>query len=850
MAEERPGLAAGLIGALVTAVTAAPRLVLAAYSVLIAGAVWAATGLAVDTDSSKMLSPDLPFQSRALALREAFPDQKTALLVVIRAPDADRADLMTAKIAERLQGAPGIERVFAPAIDPFFQRNGLLYLSVEEFDAQMTRISESANLIAGLRADQSLGGFLSALDQARRLAEGGGRSEDLSAIYTEAAQVLGAAADGRVVPFGWSAAFSGDTDEGPILRVINVAPALDFNVLNPAKPALRAIEAVIAEIAPPPGVEIGVTGDPALRAEELRSVTAKIFWSLALSLIFVALVLWLALGTVGRALLGLGSLLATLVLTTGFAAIAVGSLNLISIAFIVLMVGLGIDFAIHFLAHLDEKAGTPDREPIVATGRSIGPALLLAAGSTALAFLAFTTTDFVGMAQLGLIGGIGVLIAFGVSLTLIPAIVALRPNLARGQARGLHRMRRGGLPGGRMIAPLVVLAGAVACWQAVDARFDADPMNLRDPGSGSVQSFGWLVEQPGLSPLRVAVLAGSPDEAAEVAGQLKGLETVDSAIWLGDLVPADQLQKLDLLDLAWPSLQHAAEGSAEDLAESREITPAALAKALRASEAQTQGAGELADALDAYAAAPDALPQADLEQALFASFPLLQGRLSAMLQMDEVSAETLPEALANRYRSASGAYLVEVLPKADIRDALVRGAFVRDVQAEMAEATGAPAQIEGAATTVAQAMIQAVLIAGIGAALLALITLRSVFLTAAIVLPVGLAGAVCMAASVVLNMPFNYANVIVLPLIIGIGMDTGIHLALRTREEGSVFDTATPMAAFYSALTTIAAFGTLGLSDHRGTASMGILLAIGLCATVVMCFALTPPLARMIRGRS
>ncbi|MEM7505176.1 MAG: MMPL family transporter [Pseudomonadota bacterium] len=849
MAQTNSGPAARLVGAVVAAVSEAPGIVLGAYALAIAASIWAATGLGVDTDSSKMLSPDLPFQSRALELREAFPDQKTAMLVVVRAPDADRADLATAEIVEKLQDAPGIESVFAPAIDPFFQQNGMLYLSVEEFGDQMTRISESANLIAGLRADQTLGGFLSAIDQARRLAEGGDRSEDLDTIYAEAARVLDAAAAGRTEPFGWSAAFSGEQGEGPVLRVINISPSLDYTLLNPAKPALRAIEAVIAGIAPQTGVEIGITGDPALRAEELRSVTAKIFWSLGLSLVFVALVLWLALGTVARALLGLGALLATLILTTGFAAAAVGSLNLISIAFIVLMVGLGIDFAIHFLAHLDEKAARGQGPALAETGRSIGPALLLAAGSTALAFLAFTTTDFVGMAQLGLIGGIGVLIAFAVSITLIPAVVALRPGLARGQARGPRRLRAGGVPGKRVIAPMLALAGVMACWWAVDARFDADPMNLRDPDAGSVQSFGWLIAQPGLSPLRVAVLAQSPQEAAQVASTLQGLETVDTAIWLGDLVPQDQLQKLDLLDLAWPSLQHAAEGSPEDLTESRQITPERLAEALTGGP-KSAGAQALAEALTAYASAADPLPKAGLEQALFASFPLLQARLSAMLQMDEVTEQSLPTPLASRYSSADGRYLVEILPKADIRDAVARSAFVLDVQAQMAEATGAPAQIEGATTTVSRAMIQAVLIAGLGASLLALITLRSLLGTAAIVLPVALAGAVCMAASVLLDIPFNYANVIVLPLIIGIGVDTGIHLALRVREEGSVFDTATPMAAFYSALTTIAAFGTLGLSDHRGTASMGILLAIGLCATVIMCFALTPPLARMIHRKS
>ncbi|MEM7240090.1 MAG: hypothetical protein AAF501_19990, partial [Pseudomonadota bacterium] len=235
---------------------------------------------------------------------------------------------------------------------------------------------------------------------------------------------------------------------------------------------------------------------------------------------------------------------------------------------------------------------------------------------------------------------------------------------------------------------------------------------------------------------------------------------------------------------------------------------------------------------------------------LFQTFPLLLGRLEAMLDIEEVTEDRLPQDLVERFRAQSGLYLVEVRPAMDIRTPSNRAAFVDTVTTAVDGVTGAPAQIEGARRAVAAAMLQAVTIAMIGAGALSLIFLRSITGTAAILVPVMLASAVCMAAGVLLDLPFNYANVIVLPLMIGIGVDSGIHLALRARQTGEVFETSTPMATFYSALTTIAAFGTLALSDHRGTASMGILLAIGLTATVLMTFALTPVLASAGRTKS
>ncbi|MEM6904385.1 MAG: MMPL family transporter, partial [Pseudomonadota bacterium] len=551
-----------LLSGVVAAAERAPWAVLGAYALALALSVWAATGLRIDTDSSRMLNPELPFQTRALELREAFPQDKTAILIAIRGEDADRADLVATRLIAALEGQPGVAQVFAPSVDPFFLAHGMFYLSLEEFDRQISRISSSSNLIASLREDQTRDGFLRTLDEARQLAEGAGRPEDLDLIYAEAAEVFRAAAEGRARPFRWSGAFSGET--GPVLRLITVQPELDFTALNPAKPAMAAVDAAISALGAQPGLEIGVTGDPVLRAEELRAVSGKIGLSLGLSLVFVAVVLWLALGSLGRMGLGLGALVVTLVLTTGAAAVMIGSLNLISIAFIVLMVGLGIDFAIHFLAHLDEQSRS-GAGALARTGGAIGPALALAAASTSFAFLAFATSDFIGMAQLGLIGAVGVVLAFLVSLTLIPALVARRPNLARGAPRG--RVPR--LRGGALAFWLALAVGLGSVSLAIEARFDADPMSLRDPDAPSVQAFGWLTDAPGRSLLRASALTASAEEAARLATTGDGLAGVESTVWLGSLIPDEQGAKLDLLDLAWPSIDNAVNGPPTDLAEAR-----------------------------------------------------------------------------------------------------------------------------------------------------------------------------------------------------------------------------------------------------------------------------------------
>ncbi len=843
------------MGGWVSAAARFPRRAITLVAVLLSIAAAAIPGLSVDTDSSRMLSPELPFQARANVLNAEFPALRDTLIVVVRGESAETADAVTGALADALAPQSGLfHRVFAPAADPYMVAHGLLYLSPEELDLTLARLSKAADLLAMLRSDPSLEGFLGAVDAATALAGAAGADAGaLAPLHAEAAAVLAADGQGLRRPFRWVSALSGGG--GPATRILMAVPRLDFTRLSPAAEPLRAIRQAVAGLDPAiaEAVEIGVTGEPALRAEEMQSATSRLPLSFALSMLLVAALLRLALGSLSRAGLALAALVVTLILTGGFAALTVGALNLISIAFVVLMVGLGIDYAIHFIAHFDEHhVGAPARAAALGqTGRAVGPALALSAATTAVAFLSFATTDFVGMAQLGLIGAGGVVIAFAVAMTLIPAALTLWPRLADGPAPRPVRQ-----PSARITRPLawlVAAAGLAALAVAPQARFDADPMNLRDPASPSVATYRWLAAEPELAPMRLSLLAPDAASAAAASTGLSTLREVRSAHWLGDLVPADQVAKLALIDLAYPSLLHAVEGAPADIAgtgagTAGPVTPERLAARLEG--VPGAAAAELGAALTAYAARRDEARDAALAESLFRYFPALIERLRLQLDAGEVTAAALPAPLRERYLSPSGIYRVEIAPAADLREPGALARFVDAVAAQAPGAAGPPAQIAGARRAVAGALLEAAGLALLGCALLALAVLRDPWRVATILLPLVLAAGVTAAASVLLGLPFNYANVIVLPLLIGLGIDSGIHFALRAdRAEGSVFDTSTPRAVIYSALTTVAAFGTLAFSDHPGTASMGLLLVIAVGAAIVMVFGLTPALVRLARAR-
>lgn len=829
-----------------------PRTAILIIVVLLALAGAALPRIAIDADSSKMLSPDLPAQQRAAELNEAFTTLKSQIVILVQAPQADAADLAVQALVDRLKtGSKWIESVFASSVNPFMVSHGFLYRDTSQVETMFARLSKSSNLIATLRTHPTLEGFLGVLDQAAALA---GRAEigpgGLDPLFNEAAKVFEAHNAGGSRIFGWTSLLGNADKAGQVLRVITVDPVLDTTRLSPAGPALDVIDKAIAalppEIAAP--VEIGITGEPALRAEEMQSVFGTVVISTTLSLVLVALLLWIGLGSPMRSVVAFASLLASLALTTGFAAAVVQTLNLVSVAFVVLMVGLGVDFAIHILAHVAEtrRQGHAPNESVVLTGARTGMALSLSTLTTVLAFLAFSITDFAGMAQLGVIGSAGVVFAFATAATLIPAVISLWPRLA-GKVGSEPEPALRPMPGRRWrILPFLVLAiGLAALWPARHVRFDADPMALRNPEAPSVVAFRMLAESPRTTPYRANVLAPTEQKAVEIAQKFEGVPGVASAVTIDSLVPKDQDEKLMMLDIAAPSIQHAVSGAPTQLA--RNEGGPAMDRLIGRLSGVTGAARRLADALEIYRAHRTPESDAAVQKDLFRSFPLLISRLDAMLSAGPVTAENLPDRLRERYVSPGGVYRVEVLPSSDLSTPAEINRFADIVTSVAPTAAGGPVQLEAAGQTVAEAVLKAMLLTVFTTSVLAWFSTGRIADTVAILLPLGIAGAVTAAASVLLNMPFNYANVIVLPLMLGLGVDSGIHIALRERKApGAVFATSTPRAVLFSALTTIAAFGTLSLSDHKGTASMGVLLSISVVSAVGAVLGLTPAIMRWL----
>ena len=825
-----------------------------ALVILIAGigAGWYAAGnLKVNTDTSSMLDSELPFQQRSIALRNAFPQIKTDIIVIVRAASLDEADAFAADIRDAI-GADkeAFESVFAPAEDEFFAANGLLYLSESELESRLTQMTKASSLVETLIKSPTLGTFFTTLADNDALAERSDLGQDtLVTLYGEIGKTIDAAIEGEDRPFSWMGALDEETREKPMhTRLIYASPVLDFSRLQPAKPGIEALRAQIAGLHEKYGgrVEAYVTGDPALRVEELEAVTTGIGLSLGLSLVVVTVLLLICYRSPAMAGFTLVSLVLTLVFTSAFAARFIGELNLVSVAFTVLLVGLGLDFAIHLLLHVQERRvdGQPNPEALKGALHEVGPALALAAPTTALAFLSFVPTKFDGIAQLGVIAGAGVVIAFIISVTFLPAALKRLPVTKARKRKGTVRagfavIEKASAP----IAILTIIAGVAALILMPQVRFDADQMSLRNPNAPSVTGFNLLFEDEETIPYRLTRLASSEADAREIATQAAALDTVAATRSLPDFVPDDQDAKLELIDFAAGTLvfAFAAEPNSVD------GPPAAEGIAelkTRLADAYDEGSGaQLAALLERVEAASDPALIERIETNLFRYWPALTDRLAAQLNADYVEIETLPAALRSRYLSDDGQWRVDILPEADVREFSALKSFVDDVAATIPDLTGGAYQSIKAGETISSAMLQATGIAFAIVAAMLIFFIRRLRLVALVLFPLALAAVLTAATGVLLDIPFNYANVIVLPLLIGIGVDSGIHLVLRHDQVAAgegVYGTSTPRAVLFSALTTVASFGSLTLSPHRGTASMGELLSIAIAFTLICTLVVLP----------
>jgi len=853
------------LGRWVRSVSLHAKWVLALSLLLSAAAVfYFATQLTINTSTTDMLSKDVPFRQYARELDAAFPQGGDTLVVVIEGQTAGLADDAALALGARLRAMPALfEQVYDLRGEAFFRENGLLYLSVDELYELSDALADAQPFLGKLWRERDLAGLFEmiglAADEAAK--PNGQALAGLEAVFAAIADVAEAEARGEVKFLAWSGMLAGKPGEAEPAddrrRFVIVKPKLDFGSLSPADDAMETIRKLGHEmgIDAAHGLNLRLTGSAALEEEELASVETGMGLAAVISLVLVLVILVAGLGSVRLVSATLATLLMGLVWTAAYAILSVGSLNLISVAFAVLFIGLSVDFGIHYgLRHREElAAGGSNADALARAAEGVGGPLTLCAISAAIAFFAFLPTDYVGLAELGVIAGSGMFIALFANLTVLPALLALFPPPAgRAPAGTAGTVMQRGRARWVLVTGAVLSLGALAL--VPKTAFDFDPLNLKDPTTESVATLLDLMRDNAQNHYSAEVLAPDLVAADALAAEIAALSEVDSVRTLSSFVPTGQAEKLPVIaDMALflgPALARSVAPAGLDN-RARQVAWADLKPKLQRLAASNSdlaaSAARLAAALGPVMAKGGAMLEAHLLQGLAGRLESLKAALKAR----PVTLESLPESLRQRWLATDGRARIEVYPKHDLRTRAPLEAFVTQVRTKAPRLSGTPVTIMEAGRTVLGAFMQAGAIAAIGICILLFAVTGRLSDVGLVFVPVLSAGVWTMGVTVLGGLAFNLANVIVLPLLFGLGVAGAIHLVARSRSTGgssAAMRTSTPRAVVLSALTTIGSFGSISLSHHPGTSSMGVLLMIAISATMLATLVFLPALMRLLRG--
>ncbi|MBG0811100.1 MMPL family transporter [Methylosinus sp. H3A] len=835
--------------------------VIVTLALTVAGAYLTATRFAIDTDTAHLFSPEVPWRANETRLYKAFPQIDDIIVAVIDAKTGEQAEKSANALRDALTGKPLISRVWRPDDNQFFRDNGILFLGSEEIRRDMSSLVAQREFLQPLAEDPSLRGLSEALLFGMKQV---GSSERGLAAFAKGLDSFTDAFDavlaGKPAKVSWEKLLAGGREpEAPSIgpsaeprRMVLIKPIIDYSALEPGHEAVQVIRdtAKSLGLVPAEGVTVRLTGQVPLADEEFATVAENTGLNVSATLAVVTLILWAALRSKRLIFAVLVTIIAGLAMTSGLGILLIGRFNLISVAFAVLFIGLGVDFGIQFATRYREERHNIDDLPkaLLAATRGIGWSLTLAAVSLLAGFFCFLPTEFRGVAELGLIAGFGMIIAYLATLTFLPALIRILGPKAEAtpvQTASLASVDHW-IAGHRKLVLLataaVVLAGAPFL---LHLKFDSNPMNLRDQTVESVATFLDLSKNPQTAPNKIEVLAASVPAARELAKKIAALPEVDHVTTIDELIPAAQAQKLPLLENAANQLRKVLDPTLKP-APTDEDTKKALTRAAKTirkagvAPKAPPGLVRFADSLDALVkASPEIRKEA--QTAALSDLDRLLGELRKALAVHEITPETLPADLRDEWISADGQVRVEVTPKGDSNDREVMTRFAEAVQTLAPDAGGPPVIVAEAGKTVVDAFLQAGVLAFVAIFLILVVALRRASDVALTLGPLVLAGIMSLEAADLLGISLNFANIIALPLMFGVGVAFHIYYVIAWRKGVSdMLASSLTRAIFFSALTTGTAFGSLFLSSHPGTASMGALLAISLFFTLLAAFIIVP----------
>lgn len=865
--------------------------------------------LKFNTSRGDLVSKDLPYNQLNEKYRQEF-ENFDGMLIVIEGKNPSQMKSFTEALVQKLETRKSLfSQIFYKVDTAYFKEKFLLYLDVQDLRDLGEKIESHRDFLEDINASPGLNQLLQSINAEissgmvkTLLADFLGEEEDSSesdkddstdlSLLISILKQMAAHLNGETAFQSPWRSFLSNQEESLAEKgyLVSEDETMMFILLNPKKAgddftgsrkSIEIVRTLIANLKPQfPDIQVGLTGGDVIASDEMVITLTDVTKATQIALAGVALLFIIFFRGVVKPLLTVLALVIAICWAMGFTTVTVGHLNILSVVFTTVLIGLGIDFGIHIIERYREERilGRDLPTALQKTIQGTGKGNFAGAMTTAMAFGAMTLTDFRGIAELGWIAGGGILLCFISMLLVLPALITLeeknrnnvypKPAVPLAGTGALDKF----FNHYRWI--ILVSVGTViwAGWSFKDLSFDYNLLNLQAKGTEAVQYELKIIDNAKRSTWYAAVITSSLEEAKQKHKILEAMPSVGKVESIVSVLPDNQEEKIELIKPLGPLLDSLVVGPEDTFFSLKALirTMKRIVFKLRSREESDTNdknepdAGSVEEAGHWAQRFLEDVRHIDKEVAanrlssysekLFQDYREKMGDLKAGAHPTPVRIEELPANLKKRFIGKSGKYLVLVFPDINIWEREAMEDFLRQTRMIDPNVTGNAVHMFESSRMMKEGYIKGGIYAMAAIFLYILMSCKNLRTTFLVMLPTFVGAIWTVGIMDFLDVTFNLANLVILPLIIGIGVVGGVHIIHRYREEPNkdicVLSKSTGRAVVLSSLTTMIGFGSLMVADHQGIHSLGLVLTLGVGSCLVASVTLLPAILKLCSLKS
>jgi hopanoid biosynthesis associated RND transporter like protein HpnN len=844
--------------------------------------------LTFKTGRGDLVAKDLPYVQRHAAYRQEF-DDFDGMIVVVEGDDPGQKKNFAEALAEKFNSRPEVfSDVFYKIDTSYFKDKGLLFLDPEDLAELFQKISDRQQFLEDVNASPNLDQLLKSINaeissgmvdtlMSDFLGTGNGKkddSADLGLLISLLKQMTAHLEDkDAAYQSPWASFFTGNEEtlkeQGYLisgkndLMFILVTPNEDETSFTGYKDSIETARQLVDETLKQfPQITVGITGEDVIASDEMSLTQVDVKKATLIALLGVSLLFILAFRGVVKPLMAVFCLVVALCWSMGFTTVTVGHLNILSVVFTTILIGLGIDFGIHILERYKEErlSGEDISTSLQKTVEGTGRGNFAGAITTALAFGAMTLTDFVGVAELGWIAAWGILFCMLAMLLLLPALLAVEEKFRKTDYNGVAKpVESKQWIGGffRHYYAIIIVCLLFVGLSALSLRhlaFDYNLLHLQAKNTEAVVYEIKIMENANRSTWSAAMLADTLDDAREKLTAVKALSTVGEVESILSLMPAHQSKNLAFLKENSSVLSDLKVEEADPSFTTKSIARSLKRIRFKLRSRDDEEKGPIQEAGTQLQRVTEALANTDPDSAkkrlsgfskqLFTDY---RGKLADLRQNanpSPVVIDELPNEMRKRYISNKGRFLISIFPSVDFWNIDEREKFLAELRKVDPDVVGNAVHMFESSRLMKEGYVNGGVYAMAAIVIFVFLTFKNFKTTLFIFLPVLVGSLWTIGIMDLVGVRFNLANLVILPLILGIGVVNGIHIIHRYREEPDksvpVLSKSTGQAVILSSLTTMIGFGSMMVADHQGIFSLGLVLTIGVGSCLIASITIVP----------